>query len=126
MSEVLKRQAGDGTHYTDMKMQPLELAWRIKATPAFTKVAKYTTRVKDDPIEQMDKAIHCCEIEKELNNKYGCYQQTLEVLDSYLHISDFTDNITLQYALQAMYMRQYDVALRYLRDLKEEILCQQS
>lgn len=57
----------DGTHYTDMELQPLEMAYLrygiegLKAA-IHTKVDKYITRKKDDEVKQLKKAAHCMEI----------------------------------------------------------------
>jgi hypothetical protein len=65
-----------GSHYTDLKIQPLELTYAnfgyigLKAA-IYTKVNKYMTRKKDDEIGQLKKARHCLDflIEKaELEN----------------------------------------------------------
>ncbi len=63
---ALETQVG-GTHYTDLKIQPLELTYQnfgytgAKAA-IYTKVNKYLTRQKDDELEQLKKARHCIDL----------------------------------------------------------------
>ena len=38
----------DGGHYKDVKIQPIELAYKLGASPAFCKLAKYLSRDKGD------------------------------------------------------------------------------
>ena len=57
----------DGHHYTDMQLQPLEatyLRYGLEALKAaiHTKVDKYLSRIKDEPIKQYKKAEHCLAI----------------------------------------------------------------
>ncbi len=65
-SSALNTQVG-GTHYTDLKIQPLELTYQnfgytgAKAA-IYTKVNKYLTRQKDDELEQLKKARHCIDL----------------------------------------------------------------
>lgn len=56
----------DGNHYKTLTIQPVELAMKLNATPLFCKVDKYLTRVKDDPVQQYKKAIHCVQLEIEM------------------------------------------------------------
>ena len=56
-----------GSHYTDLKIQPLELTYAnfgyagLKAA-IYTKINKYMTRNKDNEVEQLKKARHCLDI----------------------------------------------------------------
>ena len=56
MSALNKQVAGN--HYKVQKIQPIELAYMLGQTPAFCKVCKYATRIKDDPVQQLNKALH--------------------------------------------------------------------
>ena len=52
-----------GNHYNDLDLQPLEICLRNKGYLAFvgacyTKILKYTSRIKDDEVEQLRKARH--------------------------------------------------------------------
>jgi len=64
MTKAVDTQVG-GDHYKNMKMQPMELAYIVGGSPAFTKVAKYITRKKDDRTLNLEKAIHCIQFEFE-------------------------------------------------------------
>lgn len=64
--EASSRQVG-GDHYTSMGIQPLEYTYAnygyigMKAA-IHTKVNKYLGRVKDDEVQQLEKAKHCIEL----------------------------------------------------------------
>ena len=64
MVDALKRQVG-GSHYTDMKYQPMELCEDLMLYPAFVHVTKYLTRNKGDRKINLEKALHCIVIEYE-------------------------------------------------------------
>lgn len=56
-----------GTHYTDLAMQPLELAYvnlgyKAFCGACFVKVNKYTTRKKDNEVVQLKKARHILDL----------------------------------------------------------------
>jgi len=56
-----------GSHYTDKAIQPLQRTLLNKGYEAFsgacyTKIDKYTTRVKDNEVEQLKKAKHVLEL----------------------------------------------------------------
>lgn len=57
----------DGSHYTDMQLQPLQATYLrygldgLKAA-IHTKVDKYITRKKNDELVQLKKAEHCLSI----------------------------------------------------------------
>lgn len=62
-TEDSKKQQVGGSHYLDMGLQPLEICLANKGYEAFagscyTKVLKYTSRIKDDEVEQLKKARH--------------------------------------------------------------------
>ena len=116
---ALQTQVG-GTHYTDMQMQPIELAYLLNATPCFTKVAKYCSRKKDNMIQQTDKAIHCVKLEASLRQGDSYPKKSSkEVLYT---VAEFTDNVKLACALSSMYFGAYQLAETSLEMLKEDIL----
>jgi DNA-binding phage protein len=43
----------------NVKIQPIELAYKLGASPAFCKLAKYISRQKNDKKINLQKAIHC-------------------------------------------------------------------
>ena len=56
-----------GSHYTDKAIQPLQRTLLNKGYEAFsgacyTKIDKYTTRIKDNEVEQLKKAKHVLEL----------------------------------------------------------------
>lgn len=70
VSNPLDEQVG-GTHYKDQGIQPFEITYAnfgyegIRAS-VYTKVNKYLTRTKGDHKENLEKAIHCLQIQLEL------------------------------------------------------------
>ena len=69
MTNALDRQVG-GNHYTNMKKQPLEKTYSqygyegVKHS-IYTKVDKYLTRDKGTDRVDINKAIHCLELQLE-------------------------------------------------------------
>lgn len=99
-----------GSHYTDMKLQPLELTYRLGQTPAFCKVAKYCTRVKEDTLKQLQKARHCITVEVELRD-YVKHYGRVGIEEAYSLICEFTEDLTLREVLINMHKECYDNAL---------------
>jgi hypothetical protein len=67
---ALDKQVG-GDHYKTQGIQPLEITYlnygyEGLSAAVYTKVNKYLTRDKGDHLENLDKAIHCIEIQKEI------------------------------------------------------------
>jgi hypothetical protein len=110
-----------GTHYTAMKMQPIELAYKLYATPCFCKLAKYLTRDKGDKLENLKKARHCIQLEVDLLDYAQVYMDNLDVVhteDALYLIEEFTDNIDYQEALFQMWIGAYQKA----SDVVDEII----
>lgn len=128
MSDALKTQV-DGDHYKKQKIQPIELAYLIGGTPCFTKLAKYMTRDKGDRNINLDKAIHCVSIEKELNvNSTYHILECYPLLTSYprldqadMLINLFSDDPYVQAALKAMIHQRYDDAIAEVEALKRSL-----
>ena len=68
----------DGGHYTSMKMQPIELAYRLYGTPCFCKLAKYLTRDKGHKLTNLQKARHCITLEQDLSKYAMAYFDHLD------------------------------------------------
>lgn len=98
-----------GDHYKKLKMQPIELAYRVNGSPCFTKLAKYASRRKVDRLGDLKKAIHCIQLEKELGNSY--VGMRLDTPDFVEVLSEFTSAGNLYDALFYMYHSQYDLAI---------------
>lgn len=130
MADALKKQV-DGTHYNSLKYQPVWLAYVLNASPCFCKLAKYTTRTKDDPMQQLDKAIHCIELEQELLQEDTFYGMTVDqyeiapVKHRATHIHNFSSQFketTLIYtALTCMFLGDYEQAINAVRKMKEQL-----
>ena len=109
-----------GNHYKNQTIQPVELAFMLGGTPTFCKVAKYCTREKDDPIEQINKSIHCVRLEQELGH-FRHFYGNLPRDVTYHTISLFTQDLDLLEALYLLYHGDYDLAIDCLEQLKERI-----
>lgn len=60
--KAMDTQVG-GTHYKDLGLEPIAICLANKGYEAFagscyTKMLKYTSRIKDDEVEQLEKAAH--------------------------------------------------------------------
>ena len=121
---ALETQQG-GNHYKTMRLQPVELGYKLGATPCFVKLAKYLTRNKNDKKENLEKAFHCICIEEDLVDCIQFYYDSdnigfLEYKD-YM-IGEFSDNIFIRNALSAMYDRNYKVAKQNVKYYALEVL----
>ena len=114
----------DGTHYKTMKMQPVELAYRLHGSPCFCKLAKYLTRDKEDKLKNLKKAKHCIQLEVVLLNKqigtdyvfnYTNSSKAEELID------EFTDNIEYRKALKAFYYGYEEYAIEVVDKLIKEL-----
>ena len=65
MSNALETQIG-GTHYKVLPYQPIELIGELRMDYFQGCIVKYISRNKDNKIEDLQKAIHYCELAKEL------------------------------------------------------------
>lgn len=116
---ALNFQVG-GTHYTELGMQPLELAYLVNGTPCFTKVAKYLVRKKGTHKQDLQKALTCVQIEEELTNKgIGLQYFAVSIDEDFVvnMIEKYTDVITYQMVLKDMYFGEYDKAKNILQGL---------
>lgn len=111
----------DGTHYTDMPMQPVQLAYLIGGTPCFCKLAKYASRKKHaDPMIDLNKAIHCIRLEQEfiiknhqtfLKNYPASTSDPCNLELAVVLINIFTKDQDLRDALLFMHMKEYELAI---------------
>lgn len=108
----------DGDHYKTLKMQPLELAYRVNGSPCFTKLAKYASRRKVDRLGDLKKALHCIQLEKELGNPYEAIR--VEKKTFYENLTQFTDSPLLWLALDEMYHGRYDSAGKFISYITEQ------
>ena len=128
MSNALNTQV-DGDHYKKQKIQPLELAYLIGATPCFTKLAKYITRDKGDKLINLDKAIHCVSIEAEINEKardhiltrYTSLNNPPIQGQSDMLIDLFSDDENVRLALKYMIRQDYRGAVVAVEAMKESL-----
>lgn len=119
---ALKKQC-DGSHYTEMKLQPIELAYLLGTSPAFCKLAKYITRNKVDSLVDYEKAVHSIELEKELRQHAWKYKLSkwktffvYKILRRNLKsIEQFTDNVSIRTILHQMLLQDYDSAIMNTR-----------
>lgn len=128
MSNALQTQV-DGNHYKVLKIQPLELAYLIGASPCFTKAAKYLTRDKGDQKINIDKALHVIAIEHEISRKsyqaikdhYPAVESPLISAQALLLINIFTENEDIRAALYSMYMRNYSAATEAVKQYRSKL-----
>jgi hypothetical protein len=110
----------DGKHYTDQKLQPVQLAEMLGATPEFCKVSKYLTRQKNDKFVNIDKADHCIGLEEDLGVsffKYPWYVITgwkwkffKKPWEIHNYIVEFSGDVCVQQILHYVLTKQYDKA----------------
>ena len=113
----------DGRHYTAMKMQPVELAYRLSGTPCFCKLAKYLTRDKGDKLVNLNKAKHCVQLEMDLKTyafQYTDHLDLVSVDSGTVLINTFTDNKLYREALLRMWIGDYNGTLRVMDDIIAE------
>lgn len=116
MNALNKQVAGN--HYKDQKIQPIQLAYMLGQTPAFCKVAKYATRIKDDPVQQLKKALHCIELDEELKDFQHLYCKVgLDFAEDM--IREFTESYYLRACLLAMHAEDYTSAIYYMSEMIE-------
>lgn len=128
MSNAFDSQV-DGHHYTDMMMQPLELAYLVGGTPCFCKLAKYATRVKGDRQVNLDKAIHCITLEQSMMEyqsamvkaHYPLLTNEVQKQQAYMLIKFYTKDIDIQYALISMLEGDYVTAVGFIQDVKRKV-----
>ena len=110
-----------GTHYTSMKLQPIELAYKLYGTPCLCKLAKYHTRDKGDKLTNLKKALHCIKLEQDLIEYADVYFDKLDGLVSIEEgkalIAEFTDNDSYRKALFHLWVGNYDMAILVVEDI---------
>jgi hypothetical protein len=110
----------DGTHYTTMKLQPVQLAYMLYGTPCFCKLAKYLTRNKGDKLINLNKAKHCVQLEVDLIDYAYKYTDNLDLVsadNATVLIHTFTDNELYREALLRMWIGDYKGTLRVMDEI---------
>lgn len=59
-----------GSHYKNLRIQPVELTYELGETSGFQNVAKYLTRNKGSNVEDWEKAIHFIKLEEEMVGRF--------------------------------------------------------
>jgi hypothetical protein len=130
MSKATDNQV-DGNHYSKLKIQPLQLAYSINASPCFTKLAKYITRDKGNKAEQMEKGLHVIDLEREIGNRdtLYCWVMTrggLRLVDAEEEIQEFSmqfeNSDIIKDCLMSMFDWRYSEATNHLYRLNKEVL----
>lgn len=108
-----------GSHYTSMKLQPVQLAYMLYATPCFCKLAKYLTRDKGDKLTNLKKALHCIKLEQDLIEYADVYLNPFQYCTTYGEdlIKQFTDNDSYRKALLHLYNQNYESAILTVEDI---------
>lgn len=113
-----------GNHYKTQKIQPIELVYKLGATPCFCKLAKYLTRDKGDKKVNLQKARHCIQLEKDLWDYTIYYEKSMNLASkdsSKTLISDFSDSIHIQNSLVFMYQGFYTGAIKQVEKYAESL-----
>ena len=143
MTTPLNKQI-DGHHYTDQYLQPVEAAYLLNATPCWCKLDKYLTRIKGDKLTNLEKALHCIELEEHF--EYGIDEKLAKLLgfkgiylekelkivsngylnkvcDKFLQqiVSLCTDKLLYREALVAMYRQDYRLAKKLVKQCIREL-----
>ncbi len=120
MTDVFEKQVG-GDHYKNLSIQPVQVAYSIGATPMWLTVCKYITRVKDNREEDLQKALHCIELENgmfELRcSKYIAELAPYEHTDIKAFANQFEDKDFVYNTLHSLYFGYYKQAAELI--LKE-------
>ena len=116
----------DGTHYTALKVQPIELAYAVaKGDVCFTLVAKYLIRDKFDAngnsLREIDltKAVHAVELASKFKHLYEVPRgRSLRQ-----KITDFAsqrpvDQLNIDGALRALLNRDFQHAIECIQDIR--------
>lgn len=112
-----------GSHYTNMKLQPIDLTYRLGATPCFCKLAKYLTRDKGDKLVNLQKARHCVTLEMDLKDYADLHYLSetaaeLYASDKYLSIiQEFSDDLLIKESLIHMWLFKYEDTLKYVDEI---------
>lgn len=121
-----------GTHYKNVKIQPIELAYTLGASPALCKLMKYLSRDKNDKKINLQKAVHCIQLEQELFKKYKSYEESAEyaLTQSYTpdwinSVNEFSNQFTkseaFSRAIISMYRTDYNSAIAYVKEYASEL-----
>lgn len=121
-----------GTHYKNVKIQPIELAYMLGASPALCKLMKYLSRDKNDKKINLQKAVHCIQLEQELFKKYKSYEESAEyaLTQSYTpdwinSVNEFSNQFTkseaFSRAIISMYRTDYNSAIAYVKEYASEL-----
>lgn len=109
----------EGNHYKTLKMQPIELAYKVNGSPCFTKLAKYASRRKADRLGDLKKAKHCIQLERDLSLLFDNRYRGIKVTDNFFHktLKEFTEDELLFSALCYMYEGLYNLAIRSVEEI---------
>lgn len=109
-----------GSHYKDLKIQPVQIAYQIGATPLWLKAAKYLTREKEDKREDAEKALHCIELEDEMLelrcSKYIAEMVAFDHPEIKAFAQQFDDWEFINDILQKMYFGFYPQAIQIMEE----------
>jgi hypothetical protein len=120
MSNALETQIG-GTHYKVLPYQPIELISKLNLNYFQGCIVKYISRNKDNKIEDLQKAIHYCELAIELDKKDNIFKQIVFYFTRKRKIKEIANycDVNLMYnrevfILHNILCKKYDIAIREL------------
>lgn len=109
-----------GTHYKNVTLQPIEITYMLGASPAWCKLAKYLSRDKGDKKINLQKAVHCIQLDMELQY-CSYYHLSAEVCDGNLFMiydfaNQFTEDNNFADALINLYSGYHNLAIENVTD----------
>lgn len=104
-----------GTHYKNVTLQPIEITYMLGASPAWCKLAKYLSRDKGDKKINLQKAVHCIQLDMELQycsyyhlSADGCDGNLFMIYD---FANQFTEDDNFADALINLYSGYHNLAI---------------
>ncbi len=109
-----------GTHYKNVTLQPIEITYMLGASPAWCKLAKYLSRDKGDKKINLQKAVHCIQLDMELQY-CSYYHLSADVCDGNLFMiydfaNQFTEDDNFADALINLYSGYHNLAIENVTD----------
>ena len=109
-----------GTHYKNVTLQPIEITYMLGASPAWCKLAKYLSRDKGDKKINLQNAVHCIQLDMELQY-CSYYHLSADVCDGNLFMiydfaNQFTEDNNFADALINLYSGYHNLAIENVTD----------
>lgn len=114
--EAINTQVG-GSHYKNLKMQPIELIARLRCSFIQGNIIKYISRYKyKNGLEDLDKCIHYARLAIELNDTRRCKDSEISVsINKYIAKNNMS--IMQRRIITAAVYNRYEDVIRICEDL---------